>query len=62
MVNDKDNQEPMWREWFIYIPDEGDWPIDYYGHSKKEARIVYLKWSGRTRLPRGSKLWNRPVN
>jgi len=41
-------------KWHIYIPEEGHWPINYTGTSKKEARLAYLKWAGRKRLPAGS--------
>ncbi len=47
-------------EWFIYIPNEGDWPINYDGDDPKEARAVYLKWAERKRLPAGSKIWYEP--
>jgi hypothetical protein len=46
-------------EWFIYIPEEGDWPIHYSGPSAKEARLAYLRWAGRKRCPDGSKIWFR---
>ena len=49
------------KEWFIYIPDEGDWPIKYSGDSKEEAKVVYLKWADRESLPSGSKIWYRDV-
>ena len=47
------------REWFIYIWDEGDWPIQYIGSSEKEARAIYLKWAGQKRLPLRSMIWSR---
>jgi len=47
------------REWFIYLWDEGDWPIQYMGPSEKEARAIYLKWSGQKRLPPRSMIWSR---
>lgn len=46
-------------EWFIYISDEGDWPIDYNGENKKTARAVYLVWANRKRLPNGAVIWSR---
>lgn len=50
-------------KWEIYIPDEGHWPIAYCGDDKAEARRVYLKWAGRTRLPAGSHISNfNPVS
>lgn len=48
------------KEWFIYIPDEGDWPITTYaGPDKEKARLAYLKWAGRKRLPAGAVIWGR---
>lgn len=44
--------------WYIYIPDEGDWPIDYRGTNPAEARRVYLTWAQRKRLPNGAKIWH----
>ena len=41
-------------EWFIYIEDEGDWPISGTHKTKAEARNAYLKWAGRQRIPAGS--------
>jgi hypothetical protein len=49
----------MKREWFIYILEEGDWPINYNGTSREQARAVYLKWAQRKRLPAGSVIWWR---
>jgi hypothetical protein len=46
-------------EWFIYIPEEGDWIIDYKGKDPKKARQKYLKWSNRKRIPKNSKIWSR---
>lgn len=46
-------------KWFIYIPEEGDWPIDYRGSDHREARQAYLKWAGRKRLPAGSRIWKQ---
>ena len=43
-------------KWYIYIPDEGHWEIDYDGDDQKEARKVYLKWAKRERLPAGSQI------
>lgn len=40
--------------WYIYIPEEGHWPIAYGGKDKAVARTTYLKWAGRKRLPSGS--------
>lgn len=48
------------REWYIYIPEEGDWPIAFDGDSPAAARRAYLKWAGRTRLPAGARIWQRP--
>jgi hypothetical protein len=45
-------------EWFIYIPEEGDWPIDYDGDNLYAAKAAYLKWAGRKRLPAGSVIWS----
>ena len=47
------------KEWFIYIPEEGDWQIDYDGEKEEEARKVYLKRSNRERLPTKSRIWSR---
>jgi hypothetical protein len=47
----------MKRAWYIYIPDEGDWPINYRGTDEREARDVYLRWAERKRLPAGSRIW-----
>lgn len=44
-------------KWYIYIPEEGDWPINYSGDNKKEAREAYLKWAQRKRLPKNSVIW-----
>lgn len=46
-------------KWFIYIPEEGDWPIKYTGDSKEEAKAAYLKWANRKSLPAGSKIWQQ---
>jgi hypothetical protein len=46
-------------EWYIYIPDEGDWPINYNGRSHEQARLAYLQWAGRQRLPAGAVIWSR---
>lgn len=46
-------------EWLIYIPDEGDWPIDYAGTDEEGARRAYLSWAGRKRLPPGARIWRR---
>lgn len=35
----------MEHKWYIYIPEEGHWPIDYYGDDPKEARRVCI-WPG----------------
>lgn len=43
--------------WYIYIPEEGDWPINYWGEDIKGARSAYLTWARRRRLPRGAKIW-----
>jgi len=45
------------KQWFIYIPEEGDWPIKYDGDSKEEAKAVYLKWAKIEKLPAGSRIW-----
>lgn len=45
-------------EWFIYIPEEGHWPIKYNGNDPKKARKAYLKWAKRKRLPPGSFICN----
>jgi hypothetical protein len=50
----------MKREWFIYIVEEGDWPISrYHGTSREQARAEYLRWARRKRLPAGSVIWWR---
>jgi hypothetical protein len=46
-------------EWFIYIPEEGDWPIKYNGTDKDKAKATYLKWAKRKSLPKGSRIWSR---
>lgn len=43
--------------WFIYIPNDGDWPIAYFGQDEAGARKKYLVWAGRKRLPKGAKIW-----
>ena len=45
-------------KWYIYIPEEGDWPISYTGKSREKARKVYLKWANRKYLPAGAYVWN----
>lgn len=43
------------QEWVIYIPEEGDWPINHkLNASYSEARETYLKWADRKRLPKNS--------
>lgn len=42
--------------WFVYIPEEGHWPIDYSGDDAAEARAAYLRWAGRKRLPAGARI------
>jgi hypothetical protein len=41
-------------KWIIYIAGEGHWPIDYFGDDRAQARLAYLRWAGRSRLPAGS--------
>ncbi|MGH3428232.1 MAG: hypothetical protein ACRDQZ_11820 [Mycobacteriales bacterium] len=43
-------------EWFIYIPEEGHWPIRYSGSDAGRAKAAYLRWAGRKRLPAGSRI------
>lgn len=50
------------KNWYIYIPEEGHWPIDYGGPSKAEARRVYLEWAGRKRLPNGSSIGSEDIS
>lgn len=51
--------------WFIYIPEEGDWPIRPMTKSGREpadkvaATRAYLDWAKRKTLPRGSRIWKR---
>lgn len=44
-------------KWFVYIPEEGDWPIKYEGKSWEKARKTYLRWAGRKRLPAGANVY-----
>jgi hypothetical protein len=44
-------------KWYVYIPDDGDWPINYSGTSIKEARAAWLKSIGEKSLMRGSYIW-----
>lgn len=44
--------------WYVYIPEEGDWPIRYSGTSKVEATSAYLAWAKRKTLPRGARVWS----
>ena len=46
------------KEWFIYIPKQGLWLINYTGDSKEEAEAAYLKQSGDESLPSGSKIYD----
>ena len=46
-------------EWFVYIPEEGDWPVYYDGKSHAGARSAYLKWANRKKLPPGAVVWRR---
>lgn len=47
------------KNWYIYIPEEGDWPIDgYSGDSKSEAKAAYLRWAGRKTIPKGARIWS----
>ena len=45
-----------WR-WYIYIVDEGDWPINYFGPDPAHARKAYLQWARRKTMPKGSVIW-----
>lgn len=47
-------------EWFIYVPDEGDYQIDYTGTRPDEAQSAYFKWAIRNDLPEGAVIWVRP--
>lgn len=48
-------QPKLKKEWSIYIPEEGHWPINVSSNATKaEARKAYLKWANRRRLPAGS--------
>jgi hypothetical protein len=42
------------RKWFIYIPEEGHWPIPGTHSTEAAARDAYLRWAERRRLPNGS--------
>lgn len=46
--------KPKPREWSIYIPEEGHWPIKGKHKDEESARAAYLKWARRKRLPAGS--------
>jgi hypothetical protein len=46
-------------EWFLYVPNSGDWRINYNGDSAIEARKAYLEQSGYKRLPNNSHIWSR---
>lgn len=43
-------------KWYVYIPEEGHWPIAYDGDDEAGARAAYLRWAGRKRLPRGARI------
>lgn len=45
-------------KWFIHIPEEGDWKINYNGTSEIEAREVYLTWADRKKLPKGATIYS----
>jgi hypothetical protein len=45
---------PAPRDWLIYIPEEGHWPIKGKHRTRDEATKAYLKWAKRKRLPKGS--------
>jgi hypothetical protein len=46
--------KPKPREWSIYIPNEGHWPIKGKHATEEQARAAYLKWARRKRLPAGA--------
>lgn len=48
------------KEWFIYIPEEGDWLVKYTGEKERDARLAYLAQFGVKRMPANSVLWSRP--
>lgn len=48
------------REWFVYIPEEGDWSLRYTGDKERDARLAYLAQFGVKRMPAGSRIWSRP--
>ena len=45
---------PVAREWLIYIPEEGHWPIKGLHKTEEQARKAYLKWARRKRIPAGA--------
>lgn len=48
------------REWCIYIPEEGHWPIKGKHKSEAEAKAAYLKWARRKTLPKGAYIVDAP--
>lgn len=46
--------KPVARDWLIYIPEEGHWPIKGKHKTEGAARAAYLKWAKRKRIPAGA--------
>ena len=45
-------------KWYVYIEDDGHWPVPYFGNNKREARRAatrsFRERFGVSRLPNGA--------